>query len=112
MRGYLSTAGERVALDCGLSWVADLIAETAGDQLRDVDGTPVSVEIAVETARQPFPTHGWELLTRGAWRRDGELVLENACASGFDVHVRPAAERVELLGDKLGDEKAPTVLFV
>jgi len=83
----LDTAGERLSIDCTLPWVADLISEGSGRELRhDEPGSP-SVAIRVEAERQEFDTGGWSLLSRGAWHRPGEVVLENACTAGFDLHL-------------------------
>lgn len=88
MRASLKTAGELLSIDCALPWVADLLAEGAPGELAQarVGGSTVSVE--VERSSQPFDHRGWEPLTRGAWCRDGELVVQNACTAGFDMRVR------------------------
>jgi hypothetical protein len=95
MLAMLETAGERVAVTVAPLWVAELIAEGAAGELRAWDGGE-SVRIRVEDGRAPFDTGGWELLCRGAWRRDGAVVIENACTSGFDVHAAYADEVAEL----------------
>ena len=96
MRGFLATAGERVLFECSLPWVNELIAEGAGGELSPGEAPGVSLRIHVEADRRPFETHGWELLSRGAWRRQGEVVVENACTSGFDLHLRQTADHAEL----------------
>ncbi|MFY9577993.1 MAG: hypothetical protein WAQ33_01580 [Gaiellaceae bacterium] len=75
-----------MAFDCALEWVAELIGEGSAHELRDVD-TSATISVSVDPARGAFDTRGWCRLTRGAWHRDGEVVLENACTSGFDLHV-------------------------
>lgn len=95
MRAYLDTAGERVEIDCALPWVADLLAEGSVGALEPDEGPNASVLIRVEATRQPFDTRGWRPVTRGAWQRDGETVVQNACTAGFDLHVR-SAPRPEL----------------
>lgn len=90
MRDSLDTAGERVAIECALPWVSELIAEGSGGALEGREGRGATVQIQVEASRQPFDTRGWRPLTRGAWQRDGEVVVENACTAGFDLHVRGA----------------------
>jgi hypothetical protein len=87
MARYLDTAGERIAIECSLPWVAELIAEGSGGQLAKSVPPGVSINVHVEREREPFRTRGWEPLTRGAWRRQAEVVVENACTSGFDLHV-------------------------
>jgi hypothetical protein len=95
MRPLLRTAGESLAFDCALEWVAELIGEGSALELRDVD-KPASVYVNVDSARNAFETRGWSRLTRGAWQRDGEVVVENACTSGFDLHVACNSAGVEL----------------
>jgi len=92
----LRTGGERVAIDCTVAWVAELIEEAVGPELCETAPHDATVTVRVEAAHQPFPTEGWTPLTRGASHRGREVVLENACTAGFDIHVRPAADRVEL----------------
>jgi hypothetical protein len=88
LKGLLDTAGERLAIECELPWVWELLAEGSAGQLRVVDAEGASFRVRVESARRPFDTRGWPLLTRGAWARDGEVVMRNVCTSGFDLHVR------------------------
>jgi hypothetical protein len=95
MHAFLDTAGERLAIECSLSWVMDLIAEGAGGALQESEVTDACVTVRVDADRQAFPTRGWDLLARGVWQRNGELVIENACTAGFDVHLRCTSERAE-----------------
>jgi hypothetical protein len=83
----IDTAGERLAFECALPWVADLVEEGSDGELRAGDACDVSLRVHVEAEPEPFPTTGWEVLSRGAWHRNGEVVLENACTAGFDVHL-------------------------
>jgi hypothetical protein len=88
MAGMLHTAGERLVVECQIPWLEDLIREGAGGELTEPEGAAASVRVNVEAERRPFDTRGWEVLARGAWQRDGELVVENACTAGFDLHLR------------------------
>jgi hypothetical protein len=96
MRAGLDTAGERLMVESSLGWVADLIEEGAGGELRPLHDPAPSMLVRVEPERKPFETRGWRPLTRGAWERDGEVVIEDACTAGFDVRVRCEDEYVEL----------------
>jgi hypothetical protein len=87
MRAHLDTAGERVAIDCALPWVADLIREGSAGALDGPAERGASVSIRVEASRQPFDMRGYRPLTRGAWHRGREVIVENACTAGFDLHV-------------------------
>jgi hypothetical protein len=95
MHGFLDTAGERLDLECALPWVSELIAEGSGGELRRGETSNASVRVCVEAGRHAFRTDGWEVLTRGAWWRAGEVVLEDACTAGFDLHVRCTPECAE-----------------
>jgi hypothetical protein len=88
MIGILDTAGERLALSSELAWVSELVLEGATEELRSPDWAVPSVQVRVESTGSAFDTSGWELLTRGAWRRKDEVVVENACTAGFDLHLR------------------------
>lgn len=85
MRAVLDTGGERLLIQCSIPWVADLLAEAAGAELKADDGAEPSIVVYVDDDRDAFDTDGWDFLTRGAWRRDGEVVIEDACTTGFDV---------------------------
>jgi hypothetical protein len=95
MRATLHTAGEVLEIACDLAWVAERIEEGAAGELREGHDARASVTIHVEADHRPFPTDGWEPVTRGAWRRAGEVVVRNACTSGFDVHVAAVGDGVE-----------------
>ena len=87
MSDHLFTAGECLSLSSSLDWVSELIAEGAGRDLRSGKAADASVSVRVEADRRPFETGGWQFLARGAWRRGGEVVIVNACTSGFDLHL-------------------------
>ena len=82
------TAGEGVSFDCSLGWVEELIREGSAGELKDDDLGPASVRVRVEPTRAAFDVRGWKRLSRGAWVRAEDIVLENACASGFDLRLR------------------------
>jgi hypothetical protein len=81
----LDTAGERVTIDCAPDWVADLIDEGAAGELREPRSEDGTLHVRVESDRGPFDVRAWQLFARGVWRRPGQLVVENACGSGFDL---------------------------
>jgi hypothetical protein len=96
MVGYLDTAGERVAVDCQLNWVDELISEGAGGALRRGAASGARLIVRVDDNRRPFDIRGWEPLTRGAWCRPGEVVVLDACTAGFDVRLRAVESEAEL----------------
>jgi hypothetical protein len=92
MKAALQTAGERIAIDCSVAWVAELIEEAAAGELgRHVDG-PATLAVHVEPTGRPFASAGWESLTRGALRHEGSVLMEDVCSSGFDVLVDGGSE--------------------
>lgn len=95
MDALLDSAGERISIDCALPWAADLIAEGAAGELEHRAQCEPTLSVRVESTGRSFDTRGWEVLTRGAWRRDGEVVVENACTAGFDLHLRCGPEHAE-----------------
>ncbi|MEA2589262.1 MAG: hypothetical protein QOH66_2189 [Actinomycetota bacterium] len=95
MRGAATIAGEREGIDCRLPWTARLIEECLGDDLSEEEPSDASVRIHVERERDPFDLDGFAVLTRGAWHRDGEVVLRNVGASGFDLRARPEGSQVD-----------------
>jgi hypothetical protein len=95
MRSFLDTAGELLQVECSLPWVMDLVAEGAGGELRQLHGVDGTVRVLVEKDRHAFDTRGWQLLTRGAWRQGHEVVIENACTAGFDLHLSHTPELAE-----------------
>ena len=92
MEAFLDTAGERLAIECPIPWIAELIAEGAGGELRPSDTRTASVRVRVEAERRPFDTRGCQVLTRGAWSRPGTVVVTNACTAGFDLRLRCTPE--------------------
>ena len=85
MRASLVTAGERLGIESDLSWVDDLIEESAPGELRRGDAENPSIRVSVESDRRAFDVRGWAVLTRGAWHRAGQVVLRDPCTAGFDL---------------------------
>jgi hypothetical protein len=95
MQGILESAGERLQIACAIPWVDKLIEEATAGETRDIrDGGTITVN--VESTNRPFHTKSWEPLTRGAWRQHDDVVMEDVCSSGFDLHLRCTSEDPEL----------------
>lgn len=88
MHGFLDTAGERVEIVSELPWVTRLMEEGAGGELRRSGPSRATIGVRVDADHHPFDLEGWEPLTRGAWTRSGEVVVEDPCTAGFDLHLR------------------------
>jgi hypothetical protein len=86
--GILETAGERVSASSESAWVGRLLVECAGAELREHGPSGATVVMRVERSRRPFPTRGWTPLGRDAWHHAGEVVVRDACRSGFDMRLR------------------------
>ncbi len=97
MRSLLDTAGERVELTCAVPWIADVIAEGAAGQLTPADGATPDVRVTVERDSAAFDVSGWQVLTRDAWYREGQVVIGNACSSGLDLRVTVGEPTVEVV---------------
>lgn len=87
MLGLLDTAGERVQLDSELAWVTELLNEGAAGHLEPASTGAATMHVRIEAGRGAFDVSGWPLLSRGVWSSRGEVVIENVCTSGFDLHV-------------------------
>jgi hypothetical protein len=95
MPAFLSTAGERLLFESSLPWVTDLVAEGADGELRSGEVDDASLHVVIEADHGPHTTADWELLARGIWRQNGDIVMENVCTSGFDLHFRCTRGRAE-----------------
>jgi hypothetical protein len=91
--GALDSAGERLFFECSLPWVTNLLAEGAAGELKEGSAPDASVVIQVEAEQRPFVDTSWDFVARGVFRREGEVVVENACTSGFDIRLEPTPER-------------------
>ena len=87
MRGVLVTTGERLGVDCALSWAGTLIEEAADGGLQPEDPDTGTVRIRVEDSRDAFETTGWRPLARGVLGDDRSLVIRNLLSTGFDLRV-------------------------
>jgi hypothetical protein len=90
MRASFESAGVHVDIDCEVPWVGDLIAEGAAGGLCPPADLPGSLRVRVETEGRPFTTPGWRYMSRGIWERRDEVVIEDVCTTGFDLHARVA----------------------
>lgn len=87
METSLRTAGRSVLIRCELGWVARVIEETCGGDLRRSPATAPDLEIHIESNGERFPIDGWAPVARGAWMRDNIVMIEDVCTTGFDMLV-------------------------
>lgn len=81
------TVGLTLRVDSRIPRWSLLAREACGGQ--ESDAEDVDVHVSVEHGRESFPLRGFDPLTRGAWSDGKNVVLEDACASGLDLHVAP-----------------------
>jgi hypothetical protein len=96
MRAVIRTAGERTEVACAHRWLAGVLAEGAAGQLVSADDARPDVRVTVEDTTAAFDTAGWDVLTRDAWRRPGQLIVQNACSSGLDLLVSAAGPTLDI----------------
>lgn len=95
MNGVLDSGGERLQIGSAIAWVDELIEEATAGEIHRGDRQGASVMVNVESTNRAFHSNAWEPLTRGAWRQRDEVVMEDVCSSGFDLHVRCTPDDVE-----------------
>jgi hypothetical protein len=97
MEVVVETGGLILGVDCALPWLSSLLAEGAAGEARPLRrGELVDVQVTVEPSRAPFPTEGWPVLARGAWARQGEVVIEDACSSGVDLALHATGDHLDV----------------
>jgi hypothetical protein len=104
MRAELYTAGERMELRCAVPWIARVLAEGAAGQLAGPGadapapaGAAPDVRVTVERSAAAFDVAGWQVLTRDAWCRAGQVVMRDACSSGLDLLVTADGATLDIL---------------
>ena len=90
----VDTAGERLGLDVGPRRLRKLLIEGLAGEDRPGSDAEATVLVRVERSRAAFPTYGWLPLTRGVRHDAGQVVLEDACGTGFDLHLAVAQGRL------------------
>ena len=54
----LTTAGERIAINCELPWVDALIDEAVSGERRNLNGDERAIAVNIKSASRSFPTVG------------------------------------------------------
>lgn len=88
----VTTAGERVAVDCPLPWLMALLTDGAGGELADSDAAGETVHVEIQASRLPFSREGWTLIGRDSWTSGPAVLIIDACSSGFDLRAEPRGD--------------------
>jgi hypothetical protein len=85
----VTTAGERVLVDCAVGWLSKLLTEATAGELAEAAASGETVRLEIQADRRPFDRGGWTLIGRGTWAAPPRALIEDACSSGFDLQVEP-----------------------
>lgn len=97
MHGTLRSAGEQLEFECADAWISGVLEEGAAGQLVTGAKSAPDVRLRVEDVRSAFDSSGWDLFARDAWRRPGQVILQNACGSGLDLQVTATEPTLEIV---------------
>ena len=92
----LSTAGERIVVDCSLPWLMSLLTDSTGGELAEAAPADGTVRVAIQASREAFTHDGWTLIGRGCWAAPASALIVDACSSGFDLLVEPRGETLDV----------------
>jgi hypothetical protein len=96
MRAVFRSGGEQVELNCRQRFLSGVLEEGLVGQLTGICATRPDIRVTVENSVDAFDTHGWDVLTRSAWRRPGQVLVRNACSSGLDLLVTAGGPSLEI----------------
>lgn len=85
----LTTAGERVVIDCGVPRFGLLLESATAGELSDAPTAGATVRLEIQADSQPFDRTGWTLVARDTWAAPPRALIIDACSSGFDLLVQP-----------------------
>lgn len=97
MRAVFRSAGEQIELSCRQRFLSGVLEEGVGGHSTQADASRPDIRVTVEDSVAAFDTRGWEILTRDAWRRPGQVVVRDACSSGLDLLITTRQPSLEIL---------------
>jgi len=74
-----------------------VLEEGTAGHLAPADDSRPDVRVTVEQSAEAFDTAGWDVLTRDAWRRPGQVILRDTCSSGLDLLVSTAGPTLDIV---------------
>src|SRR5260221_1741968 len=85
----VTTAGERVLVDCAVGWLSTLLAEATAGELAMAAASDETVRLEIQAGRRPFDRGGLTPIGRGTWAAPPRALIVDACLSRVDLHVQP-----------------------
>jgi hypothetical protein len=92
----VTTVGERLAVDCAVPRLLELLDVGTGGELTETAADGVTVHLEVQADRRPFSQGGCTLIGRGVWAAPKSALITDACSSGFDLRVEPRGSTVHV----------------
>jgi hypothetical protein len=92
----VTTAGERLAVDCPVPRLLELLDAGTGGELVEVTAAGETVHLEIQADRRPFGRAGCTLIGRGVWATPHSALITDACSSGFDLCIEPRGSAVHV----------------
>jgi hypothetical protein len=87
MRAVFRTGGVQIELNCQRRLLSGILEEGLVGQFARGQAISPDIRVTVESTVEAFDTKGWDVLTRNAWQRPGQVLVRDACSSGLDLLV-------------------------
>jgi hypothetical protein len=85
----LTTAGERLRVDCAVPRLLELLDAGTGGELAETTADGATVHLEVQAGGRPFSRDGYVLIGRDAWATPHSALIADACSSGFELRAEP-----------------------
>ena len=96
MQAVFRTGGEQIELCCRQRFLSGVLEEGLVGEFAEADASRPDIRVTVENSVDAFDTHGWDVLTRDAWRRPGQVFVRDACSSGLDLLITTGGPTLEI----------------
>ena len=93
----VTTAGERVIIDCAVPRLAALLEAATAGELSAATTSGETVYLEIQADRRPFDHAGWALIARGVWAAPPRALIIDACSAGFDLLVEPRGPTLHVM---------------
>jgi hypothetical protein len=85
----ITTAGERLVVDCADPRLMTLLDAGTGGGLAEATPADATVRLEMQADRRPFSRSGSALIGRDVWATPHFALIADACSSGFDMRIDP-----------------------